>query len=83
MISSYPMKHSICSHLDLQEVAQALTAQKLASPYPYKQEYKEQVRGKGPDNPSIGYPEHDHHKKVGEQRSTVRNALMQKSFLLI
>jgi len=60
---------------DLQEVAQAIAAQKLASPYPYKQEYREQVLGKGPEDPAIGYPEHDQHKKAGDLRNLVRNFL--------
>jgi len=27
--------------------------------------------GKGPHDPTIGYPEHDHHKKVGDLASSV------------
>ena len=28
--------------------------------------------GKGPQDPAIGYPEHDHHKKVGGLTSSVK-----------
>ena len=69
---SFVALYFFVSLIDLQEVAQALSAQKIASPYPYKQEYREQVRGKGPDDPAIGYPEYDHHKKVGGLASSVR-----------
>jgi len=34
---------------------------------------KEQMVGKGPHDPTIGYPEHDHHKKVGDLASSVRD----------
>ena len=57
---------------DVQELQRAVSAQQIASPHPYKKDYKEQIFGKGPQDPSIGYPEHDHHKKVGELTSTVR-----------
>jgi len=43
----------------------------ILSPHPYKKDYKEQMIGKGPHDPTIGYPEHDHHKKVGELTSSV------------
>ena len=49
----------------------AVSAQQIASPHPYKKDYKEQIVGKGPHDPTIGYPEHDHHKKVGELASSV------------
>ena len=52
---------------------QAVSAQLIASPHPYKKEYKEQIVGKGPHDPSIGYPEHNHHKKVGELTSSVNH----------
>jgi len=32
--------------------------------------------GKGPHDPTIGYPEHDHHKKIGELTSSVRTAFV-------
>jgi len=50
----------------------AVSAQQIASPHPYKKDYKEQMVGKGPNDPTIGYPEHDHHKKVGDLASLVR-----------
>ena len=50
----------------------AVSTQQIVSPHPYKKDYKEQVMGKGPQDPTIGYPEHDHHKKVGELASSVR-----------
>ena len=57
--------------LDVQELQHAVFAQQIASPHPYKKDYKEQIVGKGPHDPTIGYPEHDHHKKVGELISSV------------
>ena len=57
--------------VDVPEMKQAASAQLIASPHPYKKDYKEQIVGKGPHDPSIGYPEHDHHKKVGELTSSV------------
>ena len=57
---------------DVQELQRAVSAQQIASPHPYKKDYKEQIIGKGPQDPTIGYPEHDHHKKVGELTSAVR-----------
>ena len=58
---------------DVQELQHAVSAQQIVSPHPYKKDYKEQIVGKGPHDPSIGYPEHDHHKKVGELTSSVRD----------
>ena len=57
---------------DVQELRHAVSAQQIASPHPYRKDYKEQIVGKGPHDPTIGYPEHDHHKKVGELASSVR-----------
>ena len=57
---------------DVQELQRAVSAQQIISPHPYKKDYKEQILGKGPQDPAIGYPEHDHHKKVGELTSEVR-----------
>ena len=57
---------------DVQELQHAVSAQQIASPHPYKKDYKEQILGKGPQDPAIGYPEHDHHKKIGELTSAVR-----------
>lgn len=48
-----------------------MAAQQIASPHPYRKEYKEQLVGKGPHDPTIGYPEHDHHKKVGSYTKAV------------
>ena len=59
-------------YLDVQELQHAVSAQQIASPHPYKKDYKEQIVGKGPHDPTIGYPEHEHHKKVGELTSSVR-----------
>ena len=58
--------------VDVQELQRAVSAQQIASPHPYKKDYNEQIVGKGPQDPTIGYPEHDHHKKVGELTSVVR-----------
>ena len=63
--------------VDVPELKQAVSAQLIASPHPYKKEYKEQIVGKGPHDPSIGYPEHDHHKKVGGLTSSVSGSLRQ------
>ena len=63
-------------HLDVQELQHAVSAQQIASPHPYKKDYKEQIVGKGPHDPTIGYPEHDHHKKVGGLASSVRLILV-------
>ena len=68
----FQTKSLICYHLDVQELQHAVSAQQIASPHPYKKDYKEQIVGKGPHDPTIGYPEHDHHKKVGELASSVR-----------
>ena len=57
--------------LDIPEMQHAVSAQLIASPHPYKKDYKEQIVGKGPHDPSIGYPEHDQHRKAGEIRSSV------------
>ena len=58
---------------DVQELQHAVSAQQIVSPHPYKKDYKEQIVGKGPHDPTIGYPEHDLHKKVGELTSSVRD----------
>jgi len=61
---------------DVQELQHAVSAQQIASPHPYKKDYKEQMVGKGPDNPTIGYPEHDYHKKVGDLASSVNRLIL-------
>ena len=68
--------------LDVQELQHAVSAQQIASPHPYKKDYKEQIVGKGPHDPTIGYPEHDHHKKVGELTSLV-SILLLLNFMLV
>ena len=50
----------------------AVSAQQIAALHPYKKDYNEKIVGKGPQDPTIGYPEHDHHKKVTELTSAVR-----------
>ena len=50
---------------------QAVSAQQITSPHPYKKDYKEQIVGKGPQDPSIGYPEHEQHKKASDLASQV------------
>ena len=69
-------------YTDVQELQHAVSAQQIASPHPYKKDYKEQIVGKGPHDPTIGYPEHDHHKKVGELASSV-NCLLELIYLHI
>jgi len=66
-----------------------VSAQQIASPHPYKKDYKEQMVGKGPHDPTIkgphdptiGYPEHDHHKKVGDLTSSVSFYLFFRNYL--
>ncbi|XP_076825993.1 uncharacterized protein LOC143471426 [Clavelina lepadiformis] len=55
---------------DVQEISHAVSAQELASPSPYKREYKENIVGKGPNDPAIGYPEHEHHRRASELASS-------------
>ena len=69
-------KSFIILFIDVQELQHAVSAQQIVSPHPYKKDYKEQIVGKGPHDPTIGYPEHDHHKKVGELASSVRLLLL-------
>ena len=58
--------------LDVQEMQHAVSAQRIASPHPYKKDYKEQIVGKGPHDPSIGYPEHEQHRKASDLASQVK-----------
>ena len=60
---------------DVQELQHAVSAQQIVSPHPYKKDYKEQIVGKGPHDPTIGYPEHDHHKKVRDLTSSVSSEI--------
>ena len=62
--------------LDVPELKQAVSAQLIASPHPYKKDYKEQIVGKGPHDPSIGYPEHEQHKKASVLASQVGSPTM-------
>ena len=59
-------------YLDFPPLKQAASAQQYASRHPYTKEYKKQIVGNRPQDPSIGYPEHDHHKKVGEYMKPVK-----------
>merc|ERR1712038_1551302 len=45
-----------------QEIAHALTKQRMVSPSVYKADYNREVMGKAPEDPTIAYPEHDMHK---------------------
>ena len=47
-----------------QEIANAMNMQPLASKNFYKQEYREEVLGKGPQDQAIAYPEQERLKKV-------------------
>jgi len=43
----------------------------LASPHPYTKEYKESIKGQGPTDPGVAYPEHELHKKAMNLASSV------------
>jgi len=43
----------------------------LASPHPYTKEYKESIKGQGPTDPAVAYPEHELHKKATNLASSV------------
>ena len=49
---------------DGQDITHAISSQQLASPHPYTKEYKESIRGQGPTDPAVAYPEHELHKKA-------------------
>lgn len=56
---------------DIQEIAHAVSAQKLSSDQPYTAEYKQQVVGKGRSDPANAYPEVQHHRNVHKFASPV------------
>ena len=66
-------RYKYCKHLflDVKELQHAVSAQQIVSPHPYKKDYRDEIVGKGPQDPTIGYPEHDHHKKIGDLASSV------------
>jgi len=59
------------SSTDGQDITHAISSQQLASPHPYTKEYKESIRGQGPTDPAVAYPEHDLHKKATNLASSV------------
>jgi len=56
---------------DGQDVTHAISSQQLASPHPYTKEYKESIKGQGPTDPAVAYPEHELHKKAAYLASSV------------
>ena len=56
---------------DGQDITHAISSQQLASPHPYTKEYKESIKGQGPTDPAVAYPEHDLHKKATNLASSV------------
>lgn len=56
---------------DVQEIAHALSTQKLSSDQNYKADYEKTMVGKGPVDAAKSYPEYDHLRKVSKQSSAV------------
>nr|XP_039266499.1 nebulin-like isoform X8 [Styela clava] len=54
---------------DLQEIAHAVSTQKLTSEDVYKEQFKKDVVGKGPNDPAQAYPEYKHHREVSKASS--------------
>ena len=54
-----------------QDIAHAVKSQKQQSDNAYKQDYKAQMVGQPPFDPSSAYPEHDLHKKMTKLASKV------------
>ena len=58
---------------DGQEISHAVDMTKQASPNVYTNDFKKEVLGKAPANPSIAYPEQDRLKKHAKITSKVRH----------
>jgi len=82
-----------CSSIEIfptdgQDITHAISSQQLASPHPYTKEYKESIRGQGPTDPAVAYPEHELHKKAMNLASSVSfcadcfGAMLETSFQL-
>jgi len=56
---------------DGQDITHAISSQQLASTHPYTKEYKESIKGQGPTDPAVAYPEHELHKKATNLASSV------------
>lgn len=56
----------------MQEIAHAVTTQKLASKEKYREDYKSNVVGKPPHDPSQAFPEYNHMRKVTEATNQVK-----------
>ena len=73
---------------DGQDITHAISSQQLASPHPYTKEYKESIKGQGPTDPAVAYPEHELHKKAMILASSVSfcadcfGAMLETSFQL-
>ena len=57
---------------DGQEISHAVDMTKQASPNVYTNDFKKEVLGKAPANPSIAYPEQDRLKKHAKITSKVK-----------
>ena len=70
---AYPRFLQIISQciLDVQEIAHAVSSQKLASQTDYKAEYVGEMLGKAPADLANSYPEYEHKKKVSKLASKV------------
>nr|CAB3264277.1 nebulin [Phallusia mammillata] len=66
---SKEMHKNVNVNQDGQEIALAVSSQQLASPGPYRKEYKQKMVGKGPTDPAVAYPEHDLHRKASNLAS--------------
>lgn len=60
--------------LDLQEIAHAVSSQKILSKEDYKKHYKDHMLGQAPHDPAMAYPEYQHMREVSEKIRPVRQA---------
>lgn len=56
---------------DDQEIANAVTKQKLASDDKYKADYKMNIQGKPPHDTTLAYPQYELMKNISKQTSQV------------
>ena len=59
--------------LEHQNISHAVKTQKQQSDNSYKQDYKEQMVGQPPFDPSSAYPEHERHRRMSKLASKVSN----------
>lgn len=60
---------------DNQEIANAVSKQKLVSEGEYKADFKKNVLGKAPHNVGQAYPQYEHLRNVSKMTSQVTNYL--------